>query len=105
MNISGAKGLLVNVTAGQNLAIGEFEAVGNAVKDYVSDDATVVIGTVIDQEMGDELRVSPSGGALAGNPTWVWSISISRRFCANRRIKNATRVIVRGRQRRTIALE
>jgi cell division protein FtsZ len=58
VNISGAKGLLVNVTAGLDLAIGEFEEVGNVIREFASDDATVVVGTVIDPEMSDELRVT-----------------------------------------------
>jgi len=58
VNIAGARGILVNVTAGLNMSIGEFEEVGNAVKEYASDDATVVVGTVIDPAMSDELRVT-----------------------------------------------
>src|SRR3569832_1533970 len=54
----GAKGILVNVTAGLDLAIGEFEEVGNTVKDFASDNATVVVGTVIDPLMSVVLRVT-----------------------------------------------
>ncbi|NIR59657.1 MAG: cell division protein FtsZ [Gammaproteobacteria bacterium] len=58
VNLAGAKGILVNVTAGMDLAIGEFEEVGHTVKEFASEDATVVVGTVIDPEMRDELRVT-----------------------------------------------
>ncbi len=58
INLQGAHGVLVNITAGLNLAIGEFEEVGLAVKEYASDNATVVVGTVIDPSMQDELRVT-----------------------------------------------
>ncbi len=58
INISGARGILVNITAGLDMSIGEFEEVGNTIKEFASDDATVVIGTVIDPEMHDELRVT-----------------------------------------------
>jgi cell division protein FtsZ len=58
INISGARGILVNITAGLDMSIGEFEEVGNAIKEFASDDATVVIGTVIDPELHDELRVT-----------------------------------------------
>ena len=58
VNISGARGILVNITGGLDLSIGEFEEVGNTVKEYAADDATVVIGTVIDPAMQDELRVT-----------------------------------------------
>ena len=58
VNISGARGILVNITAGMDMSIGEFEEVGNTIKEFASEDATVVIGTVIDPEMRDDLRVT-----------------------------------------------
>ncbi len=58
VNFSGARGILVNITAGLDMSIGEFEEVGDVVKTFISDDATVVVGTVIDPEMTDELRVT-----------------------------------------------
>ncbi len=58
VNIAGAKGILVNVTASSSLSIGEFEEVGNHIKGLASDDATVVVGTVIDESMSDNLRVT-----------------------------------------------
>ncbi len=58
VNLAGARGILVNVTAGMDMSIGEFEEVGNTVKEFASDNATVVVGTVIDPEMSGELRVT-----------------------------------------------
>jgi len=58
IDIKGAAGILVNVTAGMDMSIGEFDEVGNTIKAFASDDATVVIGTVIDPEMSNELRVT-----------------------------------------------
>ena len=58
INLQGAHGILVNVTAGMDLSIGEFQEVGNVVKQFASDDATVVVGTVIDPELSDEMRVT-----------------------------------------------
>ena len=58
INLAGANGILVNVTAGMDLAIGEFQEVGNTVKEFASEDATVVVGTVIDPEMGEKIRVT-----------------------------------------------
>jgi cell division protein FtsZ len=58
INLAGAQGILVNVTAGMDMAIGEFEEVGNTVKQFASEDATVVVGTVIEPDMQDELRVT-----------------------------------------------
>ncbi|NND00654.1 MAG: cell division protein FtsZ, partial [Gammaproteobacteria bacterium] len=57
-NIKGARGILVNVTAGPDLSIGEFGEVGGMIRDMASDDATVVIGTSIDIDMKDQLRVT-----------------------------------------------
>jgi cell division protein FtsZ len=58
VNLAGAKGLLVNITSGMDLTIGEFEEVGNTIKELASEDATVVVGTAIDPEMRNELRVT-----------------------------------------------
>ncbi len=58
VNLEGAKGILVNITAGMDLALGEFTEVGEVVEEFASGDATVVVGTVIDPEMSDELRVT-----------------------------------------------
>ncbi|RUO80075.1 cell division protein FtsZ [Idiomarina tyrosinivorans] len=58
IDLSGARGVLVNVTAGMDMSIDEFETVGNTVKAFASDNATVIVGTVIDTEMSNELRVT-----------------------------------------------
>ena len=66
INLEGAKGILVNVTAGLDLSIGEFDEVGNVVKERASDDATVVLGTVIDPAMEGEVRVTVVATGLGG---------------------------------------
>ena len=71
INLSGARGILVNITAGLNLAIGEFDEVGNTVKEFARDDATVVVGTVIDPEMTDEMRVTVVATGLGDTPAAV----------------------------------
>ncbi len=59
INIAGAQGILVNVTAGMDLSIGEFTEVGNAITEKASEEANVIVGTVIDSEMPEgELRVT-----------------------------------------------
>ena len=58
IDISGARGLLVNIAAGLDITLTEFSQVGATVEDFASENATVVIGTVIDPEMGDEMRVT-----------------------------------------------
>lgn len=66
INLAGAKGILVNITAGMSLSIGEFDEVGNTVRDFADEDAAVVVGTVIDQELHDELRVTVVATGLGG---------------------------------------
>lgn len=58
IDINGAQGILVNITGGYDMSVGEFEAVGKTIQGLVGDDATVVIGTVIDADLSDELRVT-----------------------------------------------
>jgi cell division protein FtsZ len=58
VDLNGARGVLVNITAGLDMSIGEFEEVGDAIKSITSDSATVVVGTVIDPELRDEIRVT-----------------------------------------------
>ncbi|WP_371188141.1 cell division protein FtsZ [Thalassotalea maritima] len=58
VDLAGARGILVNITAGLDISIDEFETVGNAVRAFASENATVVVGAVIDAEMSDELRVT-----------------------------------------------
>ncbi|MDN2661022.1 cell division protein FtsZ [Neptunomonas sp. CHC150] len=58
VDLKGASGILVNITAGMDLSLGEFTEVGNIVEEYASDDATIVIGTVIDPDMVDDFVVT-----------------------------------------------
>ena len=58
IDIAGARGILVNVTAGLDMSIEEFEQVGNTIKEFAAPEATIVIGTVIDPEMSNDLRVT-----------------------------------------------
>jgi cell division protein FtsZ len=67
INLAGANGILINVTAGMDLSIGEFREVGNTLKEFASDDATVVIGTVIDPDMDDKIRVTVVATGLGQN--------------------------------------
>jgi cell division protein FtsZ len=77
INLAGANGILVNVTAGMDLSIGEFQEVGNTIKEFSSDNATVVVGTVIDPDMTDLIRVTVVATGLgqqaaqAGSPMRV----------------------------------
>jgi cell division protein FtsZ len=67
INLQGARGILVNITAGVDLNLGEFSEVGSIVEEFASDSATVVVGTVIDPEMADELKVTVVATGLANS--------------------------------------
>ncbi len=58
INLAGACGILVNITAGPNFTMREFDEVGRTIEQFAADDANVVIGTVLDPEMQDEVRVT-----------------------------------------------
>ena len=58
INLQGARGILVNITAGENLSLGEFSEVGDTIEEFASDDATVVVGTVIEPDLEEEMRVT-----------------------------------------------
>lgn len=67
IDLAGAKGILVNITAGMDISIEEFETVGNTVKAFASENATVVVGAVIDMDMQDELRVTVVATGIGGD--------------------------------------
>ncbi len=78
INLAGAKGILVNITGGAGLSIGEYHEVGHMISEYASEDATVIIGTAIEEDLGDELRVTIIATGLDA-PKDVNTMSSSRR--------------------------
>ena len=58
VNLDGAKGVIVNITAGMDMSIGEFEEVGEVIRSFISDEAIVIAGTVIDPEVSDTMKVT-----------------------------------------------
>ena len=58
VDLKGAKGVLVNVAAGKDLSLGEFSEVGDLVAEYAAEDATIVVGTVVDETLGEEIKVT-----------------------------------------------
>ncbi len=58
MNLAGANGILVNITAGADFTMAEFDEIGRTIDGFASEDATVVVGTVLDPDMQDEVRVT-----------------------------------------------
>ena len=66
INLKGARGVLVNITANDEVGLSEFSEVGNIIEEYASEDATVVIGCAIDPNVGDEMRVTVVATGLEG---------------------------------------
>ena len=58
INLSGARGILVNITATSDLEMHDFIEVGDAIGEFASESALAVYGTALDESMGDELRVT-----------------------------------------------
>jgi len=106
INLAGAHGILVNVTAGMDLSIGEFQEVGQIVKQFASEDATVVVGTVIDPELTNVVRVTVVATGLgrpaaAARPSTQHRETVSARESSHRdpltsRTEPAMRVVRRG---------
>jgi cell division protein FtsZ len=67
VNLEGARGILVNITANENLTLGEYAEVGNTIAEFASEQATVIVGTVIDPAMGDEICVTVVATGLVSN--------------------------------------
>ena len=66
IDLAGARGILVNITAGLDLSLGEFSEVGDTIEEFASEEATVVVGTVIDPNMTEELKVTVVATGLGG---------------------------------------
>jgi len=66
VNLSGARGVLVNITASSGLKMKEYHQVMETIKEFTADEALVIVGTVIDDSIGDELRVTMIATGLGG---------------------------------------
>lgn len=78
VDLAGAKGLLVNVTAGLDMGIGEFDEVGQMINDIAANDATVVIGTTVDPELQDQLRVTVVATGIGGHQRQLQPVRSSK---------------------------
>jgi cell division protein FtsZ len=97
INLAGAHGILVNVTAGMDLSIGEFQEVGQIVKQFASEDATVVVGTVIDPELSNQVRVTVVATGL-GRPAAAARPPVQREAAPSRESRDpGMRVVPRPR--------
>lgn len=87
VSLSGAKGILVNVSAGMDLTIGEYNEIGARVKKRASDSATVVAGAVIDPALSGDIRVTIVATGLGDAPARSDAPDASRvRLVQNARI-------------------
>jgi cell division protein FtsZ len=66
VNLAGARGVLVNITASAGLKMKEYHEVMNTIKEFTAEDAMVIVGTVIDDAMEDRLRVTMIATGLGG---------------------------------------
>ena len=71
VNLHGANGVLVNITSGSDLTMAEFDEIGRVVSDFASEDATVIIGTSLDSNMQDEVKVTVVATGLSRAATGV----------------------------------
>ena len=67
IDFTGARGVFVNIAASSDITMGEFSEVGSTVQEFASDNATVVVGTVIDESMNEEMRVTVVATGLVDN--------------------------------------
>lgn len=77
VNLSGARGVLVNITASAGLKMREVHEVMNTIKGFIAEDATVIVGTVIEENMQNDLRVTVVATGLGGLPNSVQPQPIS----------------------------
>ncbi len=89
IDLQGAKGILVNITAGLDLGLGEFAEVGDTIEEFASDNATVVVGTVIDPEMSDELKVTVVATGLSSREMAAVQL-VSNKMAGSQRKKDGT---------------
>jgi cell division protein FtsZ len=66
VNLAGARGVLVNITASSGLKMKEYHEVMNTIKEFTAEDAMVIVGTVIEETMEDRLRVTMIATGLGG---------------------------------------
>lgn len=66
VNLANARGVLVNITASSSFKMKEYYDVMNTIKEFTADDATVIVGNVVDESMGDKLRVTMVATGLNG---------------------------------------
>tara|TARA_Y100000590_G_C15733861_1_gene1017941 strand:- start:1850 stop:3013 length:1164 start_codon:yes stop_codon:yes gene_type:complete len=77
ISLKDAKGVLVNITAGTEITMGEFTAVGDCIENFADKDAIIVTGTVIDEKIGNDLKVTVIATGLGTSPATSKAINLS----------------------------
>ncbi|PVX42781.1 cell division protein FtsZ [Pasteurella langaaensis DSM 22999] len=67
VDLSGARGVIVNILSGLDLSLDEYEIIGNTIKSFASEEATVVVGTSLNPEMQGEIRVTLVATGIGAN--------------------------------------
>ncbi|OUR72309.1 cell division protein FtsZ [Marinomonas sp. 42_23_T18] len=97
INLKGARGVLVNITANEEVGLSEFTEVGNIIEEYASEDATVVIGCAIDPSVGDEMRVTVVATGLesaqAAQQVAAQAAQVTERVAATQTVAPAQQVV------------
>ncbi|MFP4131164.1 MAG: cell division protein FtsZ [Thiohalospira sp.] len=79
VDLAGARGVLVNVTAGPDMSIGEFGEVGDTVREFADANANVVVGTAIDMDMENEMRVTVVATGIGRAPEPEKTVEMPKR--------------------------
>ncbi|ABR75275.1 cell division protein FtsZ [Actinobacillus succinogenes] len=67
VDLTGARGVIVNILSGLDLTLDEYETIGDTIKSFASDEATVIVGTSLNPEMTDEIRVTIVATGIGAN--------------------------------------
>ena len=105
VNLEGARGILVNITAGPDLSLGEYSDVGSIIEAFASEHAMVKVGTVIDPDMRDELHVTVVAtglGAKIEKPVKVIDNTVQASYAASSAQAAAARQDVRQETRQEL---
>jgi cell division protein FtsZ len=66
VDIHDARGILLNIAGSSSMTLDEFDQVCKAVTEQVADDATIIVGMVVDEALGDQLKVTVIASGIGG---------------------------------------
>ncbi|TYL47661.1 cell division protein FtsZ [Marinomonas sp. IMCC 4694] len=103
INLRGARGVLVNITANEEVGLSEFTEVGGIIEEYASEDATVVIGCAIDPSVGDEMRVTVVATGLEGRMAAEMKSAVGDSVVSNPVVAKVEQVVESSDSKMTVA--